>query len=346
MTGLLHYDCYDTQVGVVGVLAGPAGLRRGGRPHLPCRVERRSAGKRGFAHLFEHAMFNGSAHVEPGEHMRIIQSAGGVANATTREDRTDFWQVAPSNMLETTLWLEADRMAFFPAQLRLAALRAGACGGRQRVRPSVRRRAGFGNLAKEAFIGAMFPDPHAYHTTVYGVMSELKSTTLDDLRSFTTYDAPNNATLTLSGDFAAADARKLVERYFGGIPRGAAVKHPTALAAPLKSEIRVALEDQRGNTQQLWMGWRGASSTSPDRMALTALSGILSGLTNVAAVAGAGQRSQARVLSAARRQHQRRSGDRRIPPGRRRRRAERLDDGDRTGGRQRRGRCEDYCAAS
>jgi zinc protease len=129
----------------------------------------------------------------------------------------------------------------------------------------------------EAFIGAMFPDPHAYHTSVFGVMSELKSTTLDDLRSFfATYYVPNNATLTLTGDFTAAEARRLAERYFGGIPRGAAVKHPVVVTAPLKSEIRVALEDQRGNTQQLWMGWRGASSTSSDRMALTALSGILS----------------------------------------------------------------------
>jgi zinc protease len=129
----------------------------------------------------------------------------------------------------------------------------------------------------EAFIGTMFPDPHPYHTTPLGVMSELKSTTLDDLRSFfATYYVPNNATLTLTGDFTAAEARKLVERYFGGIPRAAAVKHPTAPTTPLKSEVRVALEDQRGNTQQLWMGWRGASSTSPDRMALTALSAILS----------------------------------------------------------------------
>ena len=236
------------------------------------------SGKRGFAHLFEHAMFDGSAHVEPGEHNRVIQSGGGVTQGQTLEDRTVFTDRAPANMLETVLWLEAERMAFLPARLdsqRFEIQRASVLNeyGRRFDGGPV---SGF--LAAEAFVGAMFPDPHPYHSTPFGVMSELKTTTIEDLRAFfDKYYAPNNATLAIAGDFRTRDAKKLAEQYFGGIPRRTAVKHPVMPAAPPTTETRIVLEDQHGNTQQLWLGWRGASATSPDRVALTALSAILSG---------------------------------------------------------------------
>src|SRR4051812_25656230 len=190
-------------------------------------------GKRGFAHLFEHSMYNGSAHVGPGEHLRIIQAAGGDGNANTREDRTVYFERFPENMLETVLWLEAERMAFLPDRLDTARFEA--------ERKAVLNEYGFrydagpvaADRAMEAFIGAMYPDPHPYHTAPLGVMSELEAATLDDMMAFFhKYYVPNNATLSISGDFTTADVQKLVGKYFGGIPRGPAVSHPAVTNGP------------------------------------------------------------------------------------------------------------------
>lgn len=107
-------------------------------------------------------------------------------------------------------------------------------------------------------------------------MAELSTATVKDLRAFfDQYYAPNNATLAIAGDLTVADARKMVERYFGGIPRHAAATHPAIPKSRLTKETRLAVEDNRANTLQLWVGWRGASTTSPDRVALTALSALL-----------------------------------------------------------------------
>ena len=241
-------------------------------------------GMRGLAHLFEHAMFDGSANVAPGEHKRIIAEAGGFSNAFTREDRTVYVEQVPSNMLETVLWLEAQRMAFLPArdsllfELQRAAVvneyglamdgsPAGATG-----RPLD------GRLGGEVFLGAMFPDPNPYHITPFGVMSELKTATVGDYRAFfDKYYGPNNATLVLVGDFTIANARRAIERYFGGIPKRAPVTHPSAATQPLPRETRLVLEDRVSSMQQLWIGWRGAPATSQDRIALEALASVLSG---------------------------------------------------------------------
>jgi zinc protease len=234
-------------------------------------------GKRGFAHLFEHSMFNGSANVAPGEHLRIIQAAGGDGNAHTWEDRTVYFERFPQHLLETVLWLEADRMAFLPARVDSARFESERAAVFNEIGLRVDAGPAAGDLAKEAFIGAMYPDPHPYHTTPFGVMSELRAATLDDMMSFFhTYYVPNNATLSIAGDFKTTEAQKLVAKYFGGIPRGAPVKHPAVSNASLPAETRIVLEDLRGNTRQLWIGWRTASSRSPDRMALVALSAILS----------------------------------------------------------------------
>ena len=232
-------------------------------------------GKRGLAHVFEHMMFEGSANVAPGEHAKIIRSAGGSFNAYTQNDQTAYWEIVPSNLLETTLWLEADRMAFLPARLDSERF--------ERAREAVQNEYALnaqdprtGLLAAEAFVGALFPDPSPYATLSMGVMAELKTTTVDDLRAFfNRYYAPNNATLAIAGDLTAGEARKMVERYFGGIPRGAAVTHPAVSASPLVRETRLVLEQKTANTLQLWVGWRAASTADPDRMALTALNGIL-----------------------------------------------------------------------
>jgi zinc protease len=233
-------------------------------------------GKRGLAHLFEHTMFGGSAHVAAGEHSRILQEVGGKPNGQTSNDKTVYTEEVPPNMLATALWLEAERMAFLPASLdsqRFELQRSEVIneyGLRFEASPAA------DDLAAESLLESLFPDPHPYHTGPIGIMAELKAATLDDVRAFfAKYYVPNNATLVLAGDFETADARKTVERYFGGLPGGAVVTHPMVPQTPLAGESRVVLEDRVANTQQLWIGWRGAPSKSKDRIALVALSAIL-----------------------------------------------------------------------
>jgi zinc protease len=238
-------------------------------------------GKRGLAHLFEHMMMEGSAHVEPGEHRRIIQESGGADRAFTWQDRTKFASTVPSNMLETVLWLEAERMAFLPARLDSTRFE------REREQVIIEYRQTFlgapasGFLGGEAMLGGLFPDSHPYHVSPMGDIGELKTTTVADLRAFfDRYYVPNNAVLAIAGDVKTADMRPMVEKYFGGIPRKTAVTHPVVPKVTLTKETRLVLEDRVFNAQLLWFGWIGAPTNDPDRMALTALSGILSGSPN------------------------------------------------------------------
>jgi zinc protease len=236
-------------------------------------------GKRGLAHLFEHAMYGGSAQVAPQEHAQIIEGAGGSINAETREDRTVFHETGPSNLLETMLWLEADRMASLPVRLDSARLELqrseimNEFGRDFDATPTVGRFP-WGGL--QALYGALFPEPNPYSVTALGVASELKNSNLADVRAFfAKYYIPNNATLVIVGDFATADAKRMIQKYFGAIPRGAPVTHPIMAARPLSGESRVVLEDRVAPSRQLWMGWRGSSALNPDRVALQALAGVL-----------------------------------------------------------------------
>jgi zinc protease len=233
-------------------------------------------GKRGMAHVFEHMMFNGSANVAPGEHMETLTRAGGQrVNAYTQTENTAFVETVPTNMLETALWLEADRMAFLPARLDserfdrerdVIVNEYAAAAENPRVQLHT----------IETFLEGLFSDSNPYAFTSMGVMTELKTATVRDLRAFfNRYYVPNNATLAIAGDVTIADARKLVERYFGGIPRGAPVTHPAIPKTGLATETRLAFEDKGTTTPQLWIGWRGATTTSPDKVALLALNALL-----------------------------------------------------------------------
>lgn len=249
--------------------------------HLQYHVGTRDEvpGKRGLAHMFEHMMFEGSANVAPEEFGRIIAEAGGRKNGNTSNDLTMYYEQVPSNMLDMVLWLEAERMATLPARLDSARFEIA----RQAVvneYTSDFNNPGMPIPQAEAFLTGLYPDPHPYTTLPYGVMSELASTTVKDLRAFfDKYYAPNNAVLAIAGDFNAADARKKVAQYFGGISRRAAVVTPTIKKVPLTKEVRFVLENKR-NTTQLWIGWHGAQTNNPDRVALTALSGILTRRTS------------------------------------------------------------------
>src|SRR3954454_5386258 len=160
-------------------------------------------GRTGFAHLFEHVMFQGSAHVGKAEHMAIIQAAGGVANGSTWLDRTNYYETMPSNQLELALWLEADRLATLPEALSQENL------DNQREVVKNEKRWSYDNRPYgswvEKLLGGVYPASHPYHHPTIGSMADLDAASLEDVGEFfQTWYAPNNAVLAIAGDFDAA----------------------------------------------------------------------------------------------------------------------------------------------
>ena len=180
------------------------------------------AGRTGFAHLFEHMMFQGSAHVEKGRHFELVERAGGSLNATTWFDRTNYFETVPSHHLDLALWLESDRMGWLLPAMNQEKL------DNQRDVVRNERRQRYDNQPygdwDERLQAMVFPPDHPYHHTVIGSMQDIGSATLEDVEEFfLTYYRPNNAVLTLAGDFQPDDALARVERYFEEIPPGEAV---------------------------------------------------------------------------------------------------------------------------
>jgi zinc protease len=179
-------------------------------------------GRTGFAHLFEHMMFQGSENVPDTEHIAHIERAGGSMNGSTWLDRTNYFQTVPANRLELALWLESDRMGFL-----LPALTQEKLDNQRSVVKNERRwrvdNQPYGDW-DERIQALVYPPEHPYHHSVIGSMEDLDAATLEDVEAFfRTYYAPNNAVLTICGDFEAKSAMDLVGRYFGEIPRGPAV---------------------------------------------------------------------------------------------------------------------------
>jgi zinc protease len=188
-------------------------------------------GRTGFAHLFEHMMFQGSAHVPDTAHIAHIERVGGAMNGSTWLDRTNYFQTVPAHWLELVLWLESDRMGFL-----LPAMTQEKLDNQREVVKNERRwrvdNQPYGDW-DERLQALVYPSDHPYHHSVIGSMADLDTATLDDVGEFfRTFYAPNNAVLTLCGAFDPAQARELVERYFGGIPRG-----PTPPPPPGRAEL-------------------------------------------------------------------------------------------------------------
>ena len=176
-------------------------------------------GRTGFAHLFEHMMFQGSAHVPESQHFAWIEKAGGSLNGSTWLDRTNYYETLPSHFLELALWLESDRMGWL-----LPAMTQEKLDNQRDVVKNERRfrvdNQPYGDW-DERIQAAMYPPEHPYHHSVIGSMEDLDAASLEDVEQFfRTYYAPNNAVLTIAGDFDDAEARALIERYFGEIPAG------------------------------------------------------------------------------------------------------------------------------
>jgi predicted Zn-dependent peptidase len=201
-------------------------------------------GRTGFAHLFEHVMFQGSKHVGEDKHFEYLQKAGvSSANGSTSEDRTNYFEVVPSNQLELALWLESDRMGFL---LDRAGLQQTLDGQRDVVKNERRQRVENRpmGLVTKVTLEALYPPTHPYHHEVIGSMEDLSVASLDDVRQFfQRWYVPNNATLVLAGDLDRARALELVEKYFGSIPAGPPVERAPAPPPPaLDRERRLALE--------------------------------------------------------------------------------------------------------
>ena len=213
------------------------------------------AGRTGFAHLFEHMMFEGSGHVPEGQADRLMEAAGTSENASTNFDYTNYIAPdVPANQLELALWLQSDRMGFLLDRLDQASL-----SNQQAVVRNERREnyddAPYG-LAEEELYHRLFPAGHPYHADIIGSHADIQAARLDDVRAFfRQYYVPNNASLVIVGDIDVARTRALVEKYFGTIPRGADVpRRVVAPAAPPTREERVSLTDTV-ELPRVIMGW-------------------------------------------------------------------------------------------
>jgi zinc protease len=199
-------------------------------------------GRTGFAHLFEHMMFEGSEHVGEKAHIKYVEGAGATdINGTTDYDRTNYFETLPSNQLELALWLESDRMGFLLETLDRAKL----TNQRDVVRNE--RRQGEGTpyeLADEAVGHLLFPKTHPYYGNVIGSHADIEAARLNDVRDFFQhYYIPNNASVAIAGDFDRAKVKALVAKYFGPVPRGPAVEKPAVVTPPIDSERRATITD-------------------------------------------------------------------------------------------------------
>jgi zinc protease len=212
-------------------------------------------GRTGFAHLFEHMMFQGSKHVPDDVHISMLEQLGASdLNGTTNFDRTNYFETVPSNHLETALWLESDRMGFM-----LPTLSAEKLKTQQEVVKNERRQgyetAPYG-LAREKLWQALFPLPHPYHGSVIGSMKDLDAASVEDVKAFfQTWYAPANATLAVVGDIDVAKTKALIEKYFGSLPSGPKPALPQVQPVKLTKEVEIRHEEQVATLPLVYVAW-------------------------------------------------------------------------------------------
>jgi zinc protease len=226
--------------------------------HVGSKNER--PGHTGFAHLFEHLMFEGSQHHDHG-YFQPLQGAGGTLNGSTNADRTNYWEVVPANALELALWMESDRMGFLLPALTQAKF------ANQRDVVLNERRQNYENrpygLAPMAMLSALFPPEHPYHWTTIGEVADLEATKLDEVHAFfQRYYHPANASIAIAGDVAPDETLQLVDRYFGDIPPGETVT-PVQARAELTGDTRIVFED-RVELPRLYVAWLTPAMFAPD----------------------------------------------------------------------------------
>jgi predicted Zn-dependent peptidase len=211
-------------------------------------------GRTGFAHLFEHVMFQGSAHVGKAEHIALVQAVGGLCNGSTWLERTTYYETVPSHQLELALWLEADRLATLPAALSQDNLD----NQREVVKNEKRWRYDnqpYGSWV-EKLLARLYPDGHPYHHPAMGSMADLDAASLEDVTAFFKFHyAPNNVVLSIVGDVDPGQARTWVERYFGPIPANPALPAglpDMTLPPTIGGEIREVVPDRVPLPRIIW----------------------------------------------------------------------------------------------
>ena len=211
-------------------------------------------GRTGFAHLFEHMMFQGSKNVGEKAHFKYLEAAGASdINGTTDFDRTNYFETLPSNQLDLALWLESDRMGFLLETL------DGPKLANQRDVVRNERRQNWENtpysLPEQAMYQALYPAPHPYHGVVIGSHADIEAAKLDDVREFfRQYYTPNNASIAIVGDFDPAAARQMIEKYFGPIPSGPPVPALDVKTQPITQEKRMTVSDEV-ELPRVYMAW-------------------------------------------------------------------------------------------
>lgn len=236
---------------------------------------REEVGKSGFAHFFEHMMFQGSEHVADEEHFKIVTESGGTMNGTTNSDRTNYFQTVPANQLEKMLWLEADRMGFLVDAVTQEKFEI------QRETVKNERGQSYDNrpygLLRERVAEAMYPAGHPYSWQTIGYIEDLNRVNVNDLKAFfLRWYGPNNATLTIGGDVDVEKTLAMVNKYFGSIPRGPKVEMPEKPSFTIDADRYISMEDNV-HLPLIYMSYPTVSVRHEDEAPLDLLSSILGG---------------------------------------------------------------------
>jgi zinc protease len=234
---------------------------------------RETPGRTGFAHLFEHLMFEGSKHVPEGAFDRWLEAVGGDNNGSTQNDRTNYWENVPANAVEMPLFLESDRMGFL-----VDAMSPARVDGQRDVVKNERRQSyenrPYGKVA-DVLPGALFPKGHPYSWPVIGSMADLSAASYQDVVDFfKKWYGPANASLVIAGDVDAKEVRAEVEKWFGEIPKSEPVEPLVPQPVALKGETRLVLED-RVQLPRLYLAWVTPPAFSPGDAALDAVAAVL-----------------------------------------------------------------------
>lgn len=231
-------------------------------------------GRTGFAHLFEHLMFMGSEHVPNGVFDKELEAAGGDNNASTAEDRTNYYEDIPSNALPLALWLDSDRMGYLLSTMDKEKVDL------QRDVVKNERREGVDNspygISDEIILAALYPKGHPYSWSVIGSMADLSAASVEDVKNFfRTYYAPNNATLSIAGDFDPVKTKRLIRQYFGNIPRGPALPARPNVAPVVLARDTFLVAEDRVQLPRAFYEWPTPKEFSKDDAPLDILASIL-----------------------------------------------------------------------
>jgi zinc protease len=235
---------------------------------------RETTGKTGFAHLFEHMMFQKSENVGEDQFFKNLQGAGGQLNGSTNQDRTNYYEVIPKNALEMALWMESDRMGYLENTVTKKAL-----ANQQNVVQNEKRQsvdnAPYG-FNQGLILKNLYPKGHPYSWTVIGDMQDLTNATVEDVKAFhKKFYSPNNAFLVITGDINKEEVKALVEKYFGEIPAGEKIEKRVPQPATLSATVKLCHEDNFARAPQLTMVYPSAEMFSKDSYALDFLASLL-----------------------------------------------------------------------